>query len=129
LPIANYGPDGGGSREKPLYTFHPHSSPSGIVFLGKDFPKPYRGGYFVTRFGNLLERPRVGFDLLHARLKKNKKGVYTARVKTVLFPIARPVDVHLAGKGKVYICEYSRQIDNKGFNGMLPGRILELAVR
>jgi hypothetical protein len=128
LPIANYGPDGGGSAKKPLYTFHPHSSPSGIVFLGKDFPKAYRGGFFVARFGNLLERPRVGFDLLHVRLKK-KAGVYRARVKTVLFPIARPVDVHLAGKGKVYICEYSRQIDNKGFNGMLPGRVLELAVR
>ena len=44
-------------------------------------------------------------------------------------PIARPVDLHLSGKGKVYICEYSRQIDNSGFNGMLPGRVLELAVK
>jgi hypothetical protein len=33
------------------------------------------------------------------------------------------------GKGKVYICEYSRQIDKGGFNGMLPGRVLELAAK
>jgi hypothetical protein len=37
--------------------------------------------------------------------------------------------LHLSGKGKVYICEYSRQIDNGGFNGMLPGRVLELAAK
>jgi glucose/arabinose dehydrogenase len=128
LPIANVGPDAGGTRDKPMYTFDPHSSPSGIVFLGDDFPPPYRGGYFVARFGNLLERPRVGFDLLHVALTRDNRGIDSARVHQVLFPIARPVDLHLSGKGKVYICEYSRQIDNKGFNGMLPGRILELAV-
>ena len=32
-------------------------------------------------------------------------------------------------KGKVYICEYSRELENEGFNSRLPGRILELAVK
>jgi len=129
LPIANLGPDAGGKRDQPMYTFDPHSSPSGIVFLRDDFPQAYRGGFFVARFGNLLEKPRVGFDVLFVKLEKGKDGVYAAHVKTLLAPIARPVDLHLSGKGRVYICEYSRQIDNKGFNGMLPGRTLELAVR
>jgi glucose/arabinose dehydrogenase len=128
-PIANLGPDGGGSQKKPMYTFDPHSSPSGIVFLGEDFPRPYRGTFLVARFGNLLDRPRVGFDVLHVALSKDAKGRYQARCRRLLSPIARPVDLHLSGKGKVYICEYSRQIENKGYNGMLPGRVLELAVK
>jgi hypothetical protein len=37
--------------------------------------------------------------------------------------------IHLRGWGKASNCEYSRQIDNGGFNGMLPGRVLELAVK
>ncbi len=127
-PVVNLGPDAGGSSDRPLSTFSPHSSPSGIVYLRDDFPPPYRGGYFVARFGNLLDKPRVGFDVLHVVIHKEKDGE-TATVKTVLAPIARPVDLHLSGKGKVYICEYSRQIDNKGYNGMLPGRVLELAVK
>jgi glucose/arabinose dehydrogenase len=128
-PIAIFGPDASGSPLRPLYTFNPHSSPSGIVYLRDDFPAPYRGGYLVARFGNLLDKPRVGFDVLHVVIAKDKNSVETARMKAVLFPIARPVDLHLSGKGKVYICEYSRQIDNGGFNGMLPGRVLELAVK
>ncbi|HEV2970318.1 MAG TPA: PQQ-dependent sugar dehydrogenase [Pirellulales bacterium] len=130
LPVANLGPAAGGSEEKPLYTFDPHSSPSGIVYLGDDFPPPYRGGFFVTRFGNLLKRPKdVGFDLLHIKLEQNTKGEFVAHTMRVLFPVARPVDVHLSGKGRVYICEYARQIENGGFVEMLPGRILELAVK
>jgi glucose/arabinose dehydrogenase len=124
-PIVNLGPDAG----KGLATFDPHSSPSGIVFLGDDFPPPYRGTFLVARFGNLLERPRdAGFDVLHVRLEKHGDG-YRAHVRTLLAPIARPVDLHLSGRGRVYICEYSRQIQNKGYNGMLPGRVLELAVK
>jgi hypothetical protein len=44
----------------------------------------------------------------------------------VLSPIARPVDLHLSGRGTVWICEYSRQTDNKGYSGMLPGRVVEM---
>ena len=67
--------------------------------------------------------------VLHLVVNKDKDGRESATVKTVLAPIARPVDLHLSGKGKMYICEYSRQIDNGGFNGMLPGRVLELAAK
>ena len=127
-PIANLGPDGGYAG-KPLYSFDPHSSPSGIVYLGNDFPEGYRGTFLVARFGNLLERPKdVGFDVLQVRLQRNAEGRYEAQMKTVLSPIARPVDLHLGGQGKVYICEYSRQIENKGYSGLLPGRVLELSV-
>ncbi len=128
-PIPNVGPAGGGRPGKPLSTFDPHSSPSGIVYLRDDFPAPYRGGYFVARFGNLLDKPRVGFDVLHLSLKRGPKGGYEAHTRTFLSPVARPVDLHLSGKGKVYVCEYSRQIENKGYAGMLPGRIVELAAK
>ena len=61
----------------------------------------------MARFGDLLDKPRVGFDVLHVVIHKEKDGE-TATVKTVLSPIARPVDLHLSGKGRMYICEYSR---------------------
>jgi glucose/arabinose dehydrogenase len=130
LPIANLGPYAGGSPAKPLFTFDPHSSPGGIVFLGDDFPPDYRGTFLATRFGNLIGLPQdVGFDLLNLRLKKNPNGVYEAQVNKMLSPLARPIDVHLSGKGKVYICEYTRVLDNSGSTAMLPGRLLELAVK
>ncbi|HEX4645039.1 MAG TPA: PQQ-dependent sugar dehydrogenase, partial [Verrucomicrobiae bacterium] len=130
LPIANVGPDAGGSGRKPLYTFDAHSSPGGIVCLGDDFPQEYRGTFLVTRFGNLLSRRKdVGFDLLNVRLEKNARGVYEAQVKTLISPLARPIDVYLGGKGKVYICEYTRVLDNSGKVAMMPGRLLELAVK
>src|SRR5262249_55424131 len=83
-PIANVGPDAGGSAAKPLYTFDAHSSPSGIVFLGKEFPAPYRGAFLVARFGNLLEKPKVGFDVLHVALKDKGKGALEARCQALL---------------------------------------------
>jgi hypothetical protein len=82
----------------------------------------------VARFGNLVETKQVGCDVLQVGLHR-QDGVYQARVHPLLAPIARPVDLHLSGKGKVYICEYSRQTDNRGFSNMLPGRVLELAVK
>lgn len=128
LPIANLGPDAC-LTGKPLYTFDPHSSPSGIVFLGDQFQAPYRGTFLVGRFGILLPQPHdYGFDLLQVRLEKNPAGRYEATVKTLLAPLARPVDVHLSGQGKVYICEYTRSVTFKG-SMALPGRILELAVK
>jgi len=130
IPIANFGPDAGGSAAKPLYTFDPHSSPGGIVYLGKDFPPGYCGTYLATRFGNLLRCDKdVGFDLLQIKLKKNDSGVYDAQIKQLIAPLARPIDIHLAGRGKIYIAEYTRVLDNSGRVPMMPGRILELAVK
>jgi len=125
-PIANLGP-AGGFNGHPIYSFDPHSSPAGIAWLGPDFPLEYRGTLFVARFGNLIKTPRdVGFDLLQVRLDQKME---TAKVTTVLAPLGRPLDVHLAGKGKIYVLEYTRQTDNKPDLPMLPGRILELAVK
>jgi mono/diheme cytochrome c family protein len=130
LPIANLGPDARVTgRGQPLYTFDPHSSPSGIVFLGDDFPPEYRGTFLVGRFGILVQQPEdYGFDLLHVRLRKNQAGKYEASINKMIAPLARPVDVHLSGRGKVYICEYTRSISFK-HSTALPGRILELAVK
>lgn len=125
-PVINLGPDGGFSGS-PISTFDPHSSPSGIVYLGKDFPQPDRGSFLVARFGNLLETPKdVGFDLLQVRVEARPGGGYAAKISTLLKPLARPIDVHLAGKRKVYLCEYSRSTNFRGTLGF-PGRILELA--
>ena len=118
----------GGFAGRPLYTFDPHSSPAGIVALGDDWPAAWRGTLLIARFGNLLKKPAdVGFDLLAARLKKTATG-YEAEMRTVLAPLARPIDLHLA-PGKVFIAEYSRPLDHKSGLPMLPGRILELSVR
>jgi mono/diheme cytochrome c family protein len=129
LPIANLGPDGGFSGE-PIYTFDPHSGPGGIVFLGDDFPDGYRGTFLLTRFGNFLKTPKdnVGFDVLHAKLARNSAGVYEARIHTLLASLGRPIDIHLSGRGKVYILEYSRPTTSSA-SYALPGRILELAVK
>ncbi len=126
-PVANLGP-AGGFAGRPLYTFDPHSSPAGIVALGNDFPEGWHGTLLIARFGNLLKKPRdVGFDLLQARLRKTATG-YEAEMRTVLAPLARPIDLHLA-PGKVFIAEYTRPLDHASGLPMLPGRILELAVK
>ena len=127
LPIANLGPDGGFDG-KPIYTFDPHSGPGGIVFLGDDFPPEWRHSLILNRFGNFIRTPKdnVGFDILQVKLEKNDKGVYQAHVYTVLHPLGRPIDVHHSGRGKLYICEYSRPTNNQG-SFALPGRILELS--
>ena len=128
-PIANLGPDGGFNGE-PMYTFDPHSSPGGITWLGDDFPEGWRGTFLLTRLGNFLKTPKdnVGYDVLQARLQKNERGKYEAKITTVLAPLGRPIDLHLSGKGTVYICEYSRGT-NSAASYSLPGRIIELTLK
>jgi len=129
LPIPNIGPDGGFSG-KPIYSFDPHSCPGGIVYLGDDFPEGFRGTFLLARFGNFIRsvKENSGFDVLQAKLRRNSEGKYEAEVHTVLAPLGRPLDVHVSGKGKVYICEYSRPT-NSAASFALPGRILELSVK
>ncbi len=129
LPIPNIGPDGG-FEGKPICSFDPHSCPEGIAYLGADFPEDYRGTFLLARFGNFISTQKgdVGFDILQAKLRRNADGKYEAKVHKFLAPLGRPLDLHVSGKGKVYICEYSR-----GTNRMTPysfaGRILELSVK
>ncbi len=129
LPIPNIGPDGG-FNGTPIYSFEPHSCPGGIAYLGADFPEGYRGTFLLARFGNFIRsvKESSGFDVLQAKLRRNAEGKYEAEIHTVLAPLGRPLDVHVSGKGKVYILEYSRPTDRKG-SYALPGRILELAVK
>ncbi len=129
LPIANLGPDGGFYGE-PMYTFDPHSAPSGIVWLGKDFPEGWRNTLLLVRFGNFLKTPRdnVGYDLLQAKLQKNAGGAYEAHFKTVLGHLGRPIDIHQSGAGKLYICEYSRGT-NSAASYSPAGRVIELGVK
>jgi glucose/arabinose dehydrogenase len=129
LPIANLGPDGGFEGE-PIYSLDPHSGPGGIVYLGDDFPEEFRGNLLFNRFGNFIRQPKEnsGFDILRAKLSRNAAGVYESHVYTVLTPLGRPIDVHLSGKGKIYILEHSRGT-NSGMSYGLPGRILELSVK
>ncbi len=128
-PIANLGPDGG-FEGKPLYTFGPHTSPAGLVYLGKESPESLRDSFLVARFGNLIRAPKdIGFDLLQMRLKKNTAGVYEATTHALLPHLGRPIDVHLGAGGKIFIAEYTRLLDNNSGLPMLPGRILELSVK
>jgi glucose/arabinose dehydrogenase/mono/diheme cytochrome c family protein len=128
-PIANLGPDGG-FEGKPIFSFDPHSCPAGIAYLGNDFPEGYRGTFLVARFGNFIRsvKQECGFDVLQVKLRRNAQGRYEARIHTVLAPLGRPIDVHVSGKGKIFICEYSRPTNTSG-SYALPGRILELAVK
>jgi len=129
-PVVNLGPAGGGSPAG-LSTFDPHSSPCGTIWCGGDFPPSLRGGFLMTRFGNLLGPPAVqedvGFDLLSVRVDKTSGSRVTAKVTTVLAPLARPLDVLSIGRGHVLILEYTRPTDFKNKIGWLPGRVLELA--
>ncbi|MBI1840265.1 MAG: PQQ-dependent sugar dehydrogenase [Verrucomicrobia bacterium] len=129
LPIANVGPDGGYAG-KPLYSFDPHSSPGGMTFLGDDFPEGWRGTLLMSRFGNFIREPKTdcGFDVLQITLRRSAAGAYEAQVRTALAPLGRPNDVHLSGRGKIYISEYSRGT-NSASSYTLPGRILELSVK
>ncbi|HEY3863703.1 MAG TPA: PQQ-dependent sugar dehydrogenase [Verrucomicrobiae bacterium] len=129
LPIPNIGPDAGFDG-KPMYTFDPHSSPAGIVYLGSDFPEGFRGTFLLARFGNFIRsvKESCGYDLLQAKLRRNAEGGCEAEIHTILAPLGRPLDVHLSGPGRVYICEYTRATNSFG-SMSLPGRILELAVK
>jgi glucose/arabinose dehydrogenase/mono/diheme cytochrome c family protein len=124
LPVANLGPDAGFAGQ-PVYTFDPHSSPAGIVFLGNEFPRSCRGTFWVARFGNLLRLDKdVGFDLLQIRVRSGSNGADTASVNRIMAPLARPLDLHISG-GRVYLCEYSRGLDNRANSQFQPGRIIE----
>ncbi|MBC7368671.1 MAG: PQQ-dependent sugar dehydrogenase, partial [Undibacterium sp.] len=124
--LRNLGPAAGGSPEKPMASFEPHSSPAGMIFCGPDWPEAYRGKFLLGRFGNFITQPDVGYDLLTLDLKKNAAGIYESRTETFLAPLARPIDLLQVGK-KLYILEYTRPIGTQTGRPMTPGRILELS--
>jgi len=118
-PIANLGPSGRPSNEKD-YTFHPHCSPSGVLWYSKGtLPSSYDNSFLVARFGNYLGKEPVGFDLLHVTLVE-KDGELAAEMTTVLEKLRRPIDL-CQWKGKVYILEYIT------YDAQRPSRLLELS--
>lgn len=131
LPVVNLGPDGvmGG---RPTSTFNAHSSPAGLVWLGNDWPESVRNGFLVGRLGSFLAGPAEGeehgFDVLHLKMERRADGSWAARTHTFLAPLGRPIDLHIASPGKIYVLEYTRPTDLKGGIGWLPGRIIELTV-
>lgn len=129
LPVLNLGP-AGLMDGKPTSTFNAHSSPAGIVWLGDEWPESVRNGFLVGRLGSFLKGPgpdeEHGFDVLHMRLDRRADGRWTARTHTFLAPLGRPIDLHIAGPGRIYVLEYTRPTNLGGGAGWLPGRILEL---
>lgn len=124
--IRSFGPAAGGSADKPMATFDPHSSPAGMLFCGPEWPADLRGKFLLGRFGNMIKKPDVGYDVLTVALQKNAASTYEARVETFLAPVARPLDLLQVGK-KFYVLEYTRPINNSTGRPTNPGRILELS--
>ncbi|HTH48743.1 MAG TPA: c-type cytochrome [Candidatus Limnocylindria bacterium] len=129
-PVINSGPAAllGG---KATGTFTPHSSPAGLVWLDGTWPESVRNSFLVGRFGNLIpgvNNDDTGFDLLNLKMLQRAPELWTATTTTFLAPLARPIDVHVAGH-KIYVLEYTRPTDFKGKLGWLPGRILALTPR
>ena len=122
LPFRNLGPDGGGN-EKGLFTFDPHSCPTGIVWLGADWPAPFTNTFLTTRFGNLLKIDGdVGFDVLRLRLNFED---HTLTAHRVLGSLGRPVDILKLPGNRLVIAEYSRATNFAAGMGT-PGRLLIL---
>jgi len=120
-PIANLGPAGRPTEEKE-YTFHPHSSPSGVLwYRSGTLPARYDHSFFIERFGNYLGKEPVGFDLLHVKLVE-KDGEWAAVMTTILEKLRRPIDL-CQSKGKIYILEYI------SYDAQRPSRLLELSGR
>jgi len=120
LPFKNLGPDGG----EGLFSFHPHSCPSGIVWLEKDWPAPFGGSFLTARFGNLLKLKDgdVGFDVLQLHVDFGNRS-FTA--KRVLSPLGRPIDILKLPGHRLVIAEYSRATTLAAGVGT-PGRLLVL---
>ena len=131
LPVLNLGP-AALMYGKPTSTFNAHSSPTGLTWLGNDWPESVRNSFLVGRLGSFLRGPAEeeehGFDVLHMKMERRPDGSWAARTNTFLAPLGRPIDIHIAGKGKIYVLEYTRPTNLKGGAGWLPGRILELTV-
>ena len=131
LPVLNLGP-AGLMYGKPTSTFNAHSSPTGLTWLGADWPESVRNGFLVGRLGSFLAGPtdgeEHGFDLLHMAMERRPDGTWAARTTTFLAPLGRPIDVHIARPGTLYVLEYTRPTTLKSGIGWLPGRVLELQV-
>ena len=131
LPVLNVGP-AGLMDGKPTSTFNAHSSPTGLTWLGPDWPESVRNGFLMGRLGSFLlgpdEKEEHGFDVLHLRMERRGDG-WVAHTTTFLAPLGRPIDIHIPAPGKLYLLEYTRPTQLRNGAGWLPGRILELSTK
>jgi glucose/arabinose dehydrogenase len=122
-PLSNLGPDAGGNANGSS-TFDPHSCPSGIVWIDRDWPAPLGGTFLTARFGNLLQRKSdVGFDVLQLQ---PDFAAGTTTVKRLLAPLGRPIDLLKLPGHRVVVAEYCRGNTLAAGLGS-PGRLLLLA--
>lgn len=131
-PVLNFGPAAGGSADKPLSTFDPHSSPAGMIWCGDEFPEPLRNRFLVARYGNMLGGDYapvdVGFDVVSVQLKKNEAdGRWHAKTETILAPLGRPIDIIKLEGGRALILEYTRPTDYRSQLPQMGGRIIEIS--
>lgn len=128
-PVVNLGP-AGIMDGKPTSTFNAHSSPAGLVWLGNEWPESVRNGFLLGRLGSFILGPgpneEHGFDVLHLKMERRADGSWVTRTTTFLAPLGRPIDLHVAGPGRLYVLEYTRPTSLKNGAGWLPGRVLEL---
>ncbi|MBI5691103.1 MAG: c-type cytochrome [Verrucomicrobia bacterium] len=131
-PVLNVGP-AALMYGKPTSTFNAHSSPTGLTWLGAEWPERIRQGFLVGRLGSFVMGPgpeeEHGFDLLHLRMERRSDGQWLAHTTTFLAPLGRPIDVHIGRPGTLYVLEYTRPTDLKSRAGWLPGRILVLEAK
>ena len=64
-----------------------------------------------------------------SEMERRADGTWATRTTTFLAPLGRPIDIHVAKPGVLYVLEYTRPHTLKGGAGWLPGRILELRVK
>jgi hypothetical protein len=129
-PIENVGP-GGLLGVNPMYSLTPHSAPGGMAFYRKgELPRRYENTFFLTRFGNLVNYNRIGFDVLNIRLEE-KGGRLVAHTERFLDRLGRPIDVCVS-RGRLYVVEYCRQTETAGPGSEgygVGGRVLEVSGR
>lgn len=123
LPFANVGPDAGGVAEG-LYTFTPHSSPSGLIELDSTWPEPLGGGFVMIRYGNLLKE-ETGFDLIKLDINFERKEL---RAKQIASSLGRPISLLALPEHRLMVAEYCRGY-NLSMGSDTNGRLLILEPR
>ncbi len=121
-PLRNLGPDAGGS-ENGIATFDPHSCPTGIVYLWRDWPTPLGGTFLTARFGNFLKGADVGFDVVQFA---PDFAASTTTAKRLAGALGRPIDLLKLSGHRLVIAEHCRATTRAAGTGT-PGRLLLLA--